>query len=123
MARDDGDACDLAAVVENNRNRLAEKLTDAHAAGARWVVECRDMWAARDGGAGVYFVVCKTSRQVDRIVSRCRGGAPDTRLLGVFEVSQPLDAQWPGLTLEQWRACRGDDGYPFLRKIRELFKR
>ena len=123
MPRENGDADDLAAIIEDNRNRLAEKLVKAHAAGAHWIVECRDMWAARDGGAGVYVVVCNTSRQVDHIASRCRGGQSDTRLLGVFETSRPLDEQWPGLTLEQWQARRSGAGYPFHRNIRELFKR
>ena len=123
MNSEDGTSADFIGIVDANRKRLTEVITEVRPTGCKWVVECRDMWDAHDDDAGVYFVPCKTDRDVDRIAKSCIGDNPHTRLLGVLDVSRALDEQWPGLTLDQWKARRAADGSYLVRSLRELFNK
>lgn len=110
-------------IVAENRRRLEQVMSEAGAAGGKWVVECRDMWDAHDADAGIYFVVCKRERDVDRIARSCGDDGMAERWLGAFDVARPLVEQWPGLERGEWQARRAAGRWRLPRKLAELFKR
>ena len=123
MGHKEGEFPSIPEMVAANRQRLEEVVVGARASGAKWVVECRDMWDAQDSDGGIYFAVCKTDREVDRVAARCTGSHPDNRLLGVFDVAHAPEDQWPGLKLDEWQARRAAEGWPLTRRLKELLKR
>jgi hypothetical protein len=107
---------DLLAAVRRNRERLEQRFASARERGQRWLAECRDLGDAFDEAAGVYFVECPDDAALERVVVRCAEDNPYDRLLGIFDLSRPLEAQGGGLTRAQWlsgkrppRASRGED--------------
>ncbi|MBN1270238.1 MAG: hypothetical protein JXB04_11675 [Kiritimatiellae bacterium] len=103
----DGSSPMFRAVVLNARRR-AEYYAKFRAAGAAWLLECRDLWDSEDDDAGVYFTDCSSERGVDTCI---RELDPLTdRVLGIYDLSKPLDEQGVGLTLEEWQARRKKPG-------------
>ena len=121
MSDEDEPQQNLGEIIASNRERLEQVMAEARSAGGKWVVEFRDMWDSQDSDGGVYFVVCKTDRAVDRVAYHCGTSGLQERLLGVFDVSRTPDEQWPGLTLDQWHARRAAESWPIIRKLKALF--
>jgi len=97
--------------LRRNNERRAVRYAEAAAAGAAYLVECRDLWDASDDDAGVYFVACHAETEVDALVAQdpLRDGdgvvrGPGDPVMGIYSVPHPLDAQGPGLTPAEWRA-------------------
>lgn len=78
------------------------------------------MWDARDGDAGVYFVTCRTGRDVERVLTRCGGDGAGQRLLGIFDAATSADKQWPGLNYDDWRLRNPRLVERLRRKLRKL---
>ncbi len=72
------------------------------AEGARWLLECRDMWDAFDEDGGVYFKVFQEETSARRQARDIQAHPKDKRLLGAYDLSKPLKEQGAGLTLEQF---------------------
>lgn len=94
----------LVRAIRLNAKRRVEKYAEFKKAGAKWMMECRDLWDSEDEDAGVYFVDCASENVVRR---RAREMDPmSDRILGIYDLSKPLAKQGPGLTLEEWKARR-----------------
>jgi hypothetical protein len=88
--------------VQINARRRAERCGEFRAAGAAWMLECRDLWDSEDEDAGVYFVSCVDDRAVERRLGELDPASD--RLLGIYDLSKPLEPQGPGLTAAEWRS-------------------
>jgi hypothetical protein len=95
---------ELLDVVAAVRRRRYE---EARQAGARWLVECYDIWDFQSGDAdgGVYFQSCADESAVDAIVAGVAGD-PWNRVAGVYDLGRPLEAQRGGIPPDDWRARR-----------------
>lgn len=88
--------------VKLNSKRCARYYAEFKAAGAMWMLECRDLWDSEDEDAGVYFVDCSSTRAVNNFIMKMNRFSD--RLLGIYDLTKPLIEQGPGLTLEEWKA-------------------
>jgi hypothetical protein len=88
--------------IELNSKRCSERFGEFKAAGAMWMIECRDLWDSEDEDAGVYFVECKNGYEVNDFIKKM--DALSDRILGIYDLSRPLNDQGPGLTLDEWKA-------------------
>jgi hypothetical protein len=104
MPDDDDARFDPIAAIHENRQRLEKRFATAASGGQKWLVECRDLGDAFDADAGVYFVECPDDAAVDQLVAQCTDDNPYDRLLGIYDLRQPLDPQGPGLTRASWMA-------------------
>lgn len=95
---------DMLRAVQLNRVRREQRFAEAQQGNNTWLVECRDLGDAFDKDAGVYFVPCPDEAAVDELVARCSDDNPYDRLLGIFHLGRPLDAQAGGITRAQWLA-------------------
>jgi hypothetical protein len=85
-----------------NAARRAASFARFRDAGAAWMVECRDLWDSEDDDAGVYFEEFADGYKMNEFIE---GLDPSSdRILGIYDLSKPLDPQGPGLTLEEWLA-------------------
>ena len=85
-----------------NDQRRKVRYAELRAEGARWMLECRDLWDAEDDDGGVYFSGCANGVEVNAAIA---GMDPSSdRLMGVYDLTRPLDEQGPGLTVQQWLA-------------------
>lgn len=88
--------------IQINAKRRVKRFDEFKAAGASWMIECRDLWDSEDEDAGVYFVDCATKHDVNAFIKRMDPSSD--RILGIYDLSKPLANQVLGLTLEQWMA-------------------
>jgi hypothetical protein len=98
----DEPAFDMRAAVELNLQKLQQRFATAQESGHRWLAECRDLGDAFDRDAGVYFVECRDDAAVDEVVARCKEDDPYDRLLGIYDLTQPLRGQAGGMTRGEW---------------------
>ena len=103
---DDDPSLDMLTAIKRNRERLEQRYASAAASGHRWLVECRDLSDALDSAAGVYFVECNDEAAVDQVVAHCTDDNPYDRLMGIVDLSVPLDKQGGGMTRAKWIAKR-----------------
>jgi hypothetical protein len=82
-----------------------EQYDEAVASGARWLIEGHDLWDFQRGDEdlGVCFRAFGTDAEVDAFVAE---STTDQwyRLAGIYDVTQPLTDQGPGIAPENWRA-------------------
>jgi hypothetical protein len=95
---------DMLRAVQVNSSRLAQRFAEARQGNSAWLVECRDLGDAFDEDAGVYFVPCPDEAAVAELVAKCSDDNPYDKLLGIFNLHKPLDAQGGGVTRTQWLA-------------------
>ncbi|MBS2037828.1 hypothetical protein JST97_22780 [bacterium] len=72
------------------------------AKGARWLLECRDMWDAFDEDGGVYFVLMMDDLSARREARDIQAYPKDKRLLAAYDLTRPLEEQGAGLNLEDF---------------------
>ena len=72
------------------------------AEGARWLLECRDMWDAFDEDGGVYFALAMDDQAARREARDIQANPKDKRLLGAYDLTRPLAEQGQGLKLEEF---------------------
>ncbi|MBT9583266.1 hypothetical protein IV102_07945 [bacterium] len=82
------------------------RFAEGQAQGARWMLECRDMWDAMEEDGGVYFEIVNTTEEARQQVRDILGKPNDVRLLGVYDLNIELTPQGPGLTATQFLALK-----------------
>jgi len=85
--------------LANARTRRKVRYAEVKEQGYSWLLECRDLWDAHDDDAGVYFVECKTRKEVDDKVKK---NAYEEKVMGIYDLSQPLNEQGPGIARKDW---------------------
>jgi len=91
--------------AEPHRVAAERRLThfaQGQAQGARWMLECRDMWDAMEEDGGVYFQIVNTTQEARQQVGDILGKPNDVRVLGVYDLTMELTSQGPGLTATQF---------------------
>ena len=78
------------------------RFAEGQARGARWMLECRDMWDAMEEDGGVYFQFVNTTEEARQQVRDILGKPEEARLLGVYDLSIELTPQGPGLTATEF---------------------
>lgn len=94
----------LSKALQINGQRRKIRFAEGQQAGMAWMLECRDMWDAHDRDGGVYFSFCATEAEVDEAVSKLTGDDMGDRLLGIYDLSETLKVQGPGINRADWLA-------------------
>lgn len=87
--------------IRLNDKRCKQYYAEFKAKGAKWMVECRDLWDSEDDDAGVYFVDCASEKAVTKTVLEMKKRETD-KVLGIYDLSKPLVEQGPGITAMEW---------------------
>ena len=87
------------------RERRKIRYAEAKEQGYSWLLECRDLWDAHDNDAGVFFSFCHTRPEVDEKVKKSSG---TQKVLGIYDVRQPLKEQGAGITPKDWEIGRNN---------------
>jgi hypothetical protein len=96
----------LSKALQINGQRRKIRFAEGQQAGMVWMLECRDMWDAHDADGGVYFSFCATEAEVDEVVNKLTDDDMSDRLLGIYNLSEPLNGQGAGINRTDWRALK-----------------
>ena len=90
----------LRAVFEARRSACKK----GHRAGARWLIECRDLWDfdKMSEDAGVYHVFAGTEADVDALIAKYADDE-DNKIDGIFDLSLSLD-EYFDISPDDWKA-------------------
>ena len=95
-----GDQNPIENAVSLNWERLQQRFADAQGSGTAWLVECRDMYDALDEDFGVYWERHPDDASVDKLLAESEKKC--IKVLGIYDLRQPLVGQGTGLKLAQW---------------------
>ncbi len=87
-------------IIDNRRRGFAE----GKAAGARWMIECCDVWDLTSGDEdfGAFFSFAHGEREVDDLIASYADNQYDD-VIGIFDLSVPL-ADQKSIRPEHWIA-------------------
>ena len=87
-------------IIDNRRRGFAE----GRAAGARWMIECCDVWDLTSGDEdfGAFFSLAHGEREVDDLIASYADNQYDD-VIGIFDLSVPL-ADQKSIRPEHWIA-------------------
>ena len=103
MADEESDTRSGPRALSINAGRRAARYAEGREAGARWMVEAVDLWDWEDDDGGVYFVHCADEAEVDRFCEASARPSSVDRVVGIYSLDEPLEAQGPGIAVEAWR--------------------
>lgn len=98
--------------IANQRRPV--RFAQGQAEGAGWMLECRDMWDAADEDGGLYFEFFQTTLEARREVEAILAKPNEVRLLGIYDLTRPLEPQGAGLSAQQFLVLT-QDGQGFIR--------